>query len=126
MKKIKIAYWITTLLFCLPMLGSAFMYFTNVEIQTVFNHLGFPGYFRIELGIAKILGVVVLLIPNLWRDLKIFAYAGFTINIISAFIAHRASGDALQDSIAPLFLLIILALSYRFYNRLDQQFETAE
>ena len=121
MKKIKIGYWVVTLLFCLPMLGSAFMYFTNEEVQTVFAHLGFPDYFRVELGIAKVLGVAVLLIPGLPRDLKIFAYAGFTINMISAFIAHMASGDALQDSIAPLFLLIFLALSYRFMNRLSEQ-----
>lgn len=121
MKKTKIVYWVVTLLFCLPMLGSAFMYFTNEEIQIVFGHLGFPDYFRIELGIAKILGAAVLLIPGIPRDLKVFAYAGFTINMISAFFAHIASGDPIQDSIAPLFLLIILALSYRFMNKMHKQ-----
>ena len=121
MKKIKIAYWVVTILFCLPILGGAFMYFTSPDAQAMFAHLGFPDYFRVELGIAKFLGVLALLVPGLPRDLKIFAYAGFTINMISAFIAHMGSGDAIQDSIAPLFLLILLALSYRFMNRLNAE-----
>lgn len=123
MKKIKIAYWATTLVFCLFMLFSATMYFVSEEIQAIFGHLGFPDYFRIELGIAKYLGVAVLLIPNLPKTLKIFAYSGFTINMISAFIAHMAVGDPIPDSITPLFLLVVLAFSYRTMNRLNQHSE---
>jgi len=123
MKKIKIAYWATTLVFCLFMLFSATMYFANEEIKATFGHLGYPDYFRVQLGIAKYLGVAVLLIPGLPKVLKIFAYSGFTINMISAFIAHMAVGDPIQDSITPLFLLIVLGLSYRFMNRLNQHSE---
>ena len=59
MKKLKITYWITTVLFSVMMLFSATMYFTSPEMAQTFEHLGFPDYFRVELGIAKIIGVPV-------------------------------------------------------------------
>jgi hypothetical protein len=32
-------------------------------VAQAFTHLGFPGYFRVELSWAKILGVALLLAP---------------------------------------------------------------
>ena len=87
MKKLKITYWITTVLFSVMMLFSATMYFTSPEMAQTFEHLGFPDYFRVELGIAKIIGVLLLLAPFSGR-LKEWIYAGFTINMISGSIAH--------------------------------------
>ncbi|MBX9449952.1 MAG: DoxX family protein [Taibaiella sp.] len=46
MNKSKIIYWIATGLFSAMMMMSAFNYFTNPEMQEVFNHLGFPGYLK--------------------------------------------------------------------------------
>ena len=53
-----------------------------------FPHLGLPDYLRIELTIAKALGVLALLIPAVPRKVKEFAYFGFGITLISASIAH--------------------------------------
>jgi hypothetical protein len=61
-------------------------------------HLGFPDYFRIELGAGKLLGAIALILPFVPRKVKEFAYAGFTIIFVSAFIAHLASGDTCGDS----------------------------
>ena len=61
-------------------------------VAEAFTHLGFPAYFRVELSLAKLLGVLVLLAPVPAR-LKEWAYAGFAIDLFSAVVAHFAVGD---------------------------------
>ena len=55
-----------------------------------FTHLGFPAYFRVELSLAKLLGVVLLLAPVPPR-LKECAYAGFAIDLASALPSNLTS-----------------------------------
>ena len=117
MKAIKITYWTTTVLISLMMVFSAYSYFTNPEVKAGFTHLGFPDYFRIELGIAKIVGAFLLLIP-IHRAIKEWVYAGFTITFISAFIGHAVAGDPLHYAIMPLLFLVPLAVSYFTFHRL--------
>ncbi len=125
MKKNRIIFWTTTGLFSLMMLFSAYNYFVSPDVEAGFRHLGFPGYFRIELAMAKILGAIALLIPAIPGRLRQFAYAGFTINLISASIAHGFSGDPAQSVIMPLVFLVILAVSYVYGNRLRLTRQTA-
>ena len=117
-KTAKIIYWIPTVLFSLLMLYSASAYFNAPQIQAAFVHLGFPDYFRKELGIAKLIGAIALLAP-LPGKMKEWAYAGFGITLISALIAHISSGDSVQIFAPVLVALILLALSYIFYNRVN-------
>lgn len=119
MKKERIIYWATTGLFSAMMLFSAYMYFTAPEAKVSFNHLGFPDYFRIELGIAKLFGAIALLLPFIPKRIKQFSYAGFTINLISAAIAHASSGDAVIAIVTPLLFLIVLVVSYLSYSKLQ-------
>jgi len=72
-----------------------------------------PDYFRIELTIAKILGVLALLMPNVPYKIREFAYFGFGITLISASIAHFSSGDSLMFIVDPLIFLSLLIVSYR-------------
>ncbi|MFO8232438.1 MAG: DoxX family protein [Longimonas sp.] len=109
------AYWISTGLLSLMMAGSAYMYFTSPDIAASFENLGFPAYFRIELGIAKLLGVVALLAP-VPHFLKEWAYFGFIVSFVSAFIAHTAVGDPVMARMMPLVALTILAVSYMTYR----------
>jgi len=120
MKKDKIIYWVTTGIISLMMLFSAFSYLTNVEIKAAFTQLGFPGYFRIELAVAKILGAVVLLLPMTTVRLKEFAYFGFVITFISAAIAHLSSGQPVSVAIMPVVLLAVLAVSYLYLRKIKQ------
>jgi uncharacterized membrane protein YphA (DoxX/SURF4 family) len=124
MNKLKITYWITTGIFSAMMLFSATMYFTSPEMAQTFEHLGFPDYFRIEMGIAKIIGVLLLLAPFTGR-LKEWVYAGFTIIMVSASIAHAAAGDPISSVLTPLVLLGVLAVSYRTLQKLDEEIEPA-
>ncbi len=117
MKKDNIFFWITTGIVSVMMLFSAFNYLTNEAMKEAFVHLGFPSYFRIELAIAKILGAIVLILPSIPKQLKEFAYFGFAITLVSAFIAHLSSGDPFSVAFMPLVFLVILVVSYIYFHK---------
>ncbi|TXE13626.1 DoxX family protein [Algoriphagus aquimarinus] len=117
--KNKIIYWTATGLISLMMLFSAFAYFTDPNVSAGFTAMGFKDFFRIELGIAKILGVFVLLIPSTHKLVKEWAYAGFGITFISAFIAHSANGDPVSAMIMPIVALVFLATSRIFLSKIS-------
>lgn len=106
------------------MLFSAAMYFTSPDMAQTLEHLGFPDYFQVELGIAKIMGVLLLLAPFTGR-LKEGVYAGFTINMISGSFAHAAAGDPISAVLTPLVFLGVLAVSYVTLRKLDDEIEPA-
>lgn len=112
----KIVYWGATGLFSAMMLSSAVMYFTAPEMAANFQRMGFPDFFRVELGAAKILGVIALLAPGLDR-LREWAYAGFAITVVSAFILHVTMGDPLSAVLAPVIALALLLASYQGFRR---------
>lgn len=112
MKTQKIIYWVTTGLVSLGMVLSFFNYFMNPAMKAGYAHIGFPDWFRVELGIAKLLGAIALIVPAVPPRIKEWTYAGFFINFFSAIWAHHFAGDALGNVIAPVILLILLILSY--------------
>ena len=116
MKAIKISYWISTSVLALMMIYSAYAYLTQPAIAQGFIHLGFPSYFRVELAIAKLIGAIIILTP-LSSRIKEWAYAGFVITFISAFIAHTASGDPVSVRIMPLIFLAITVISYYTWSK---------
>jgi hypothetical protein len=118
MKAIKITYWTTTSIVSLMMIYSTYAYLTQAAIAQGFTHLGFPSYFRVELAIAKLIGAIVLLTP-LTSKIKEWAYAGFAITFVSAFIAHSASGDPVAMRAMPVVFLTLLVISYYTKLRKD-------
>jgi len=88
--------------------------------EGAFVHLGLPGYFKVELTIAKILGVLALVIPSVPVKIKEFAYFGFGLTLLSASIAHFARGDAhlsVLFVIDPLVFLVLLMVSYFYFEK---------
>ncbi len=89
--------------------------------EGAFVHLGFPSYFKVELTVAKILGVLALLIPAVPFKVKEFAYAGFAITLVSASIAHLGRGDARNLSVLyvidPLVFFGLLVVSYFYFEK---------
>jgi hypothetical protein len=89
--------------------------------EGAFVHLGFPPYFKVELTVAKILGVLALVIPTVPFKVKEFAYAGFAITLVSAAIAHFGRGDARNLSVLfvvdPLVFFCLLAVSYYYFEK---------
>lgn len=117
MKATKITYYVSTGLISLAMAFAAIAYFTVPDMKNAIQHLGFPDYFRIQLGVCKSLAAIALWLP--FRLLKAFAYIGLTINLISASIAHFVVGDPIFNIIYPLIYLAILILSYVTYQKLS-------
>lgn len=120
MKKDKIIFWISTGLLAAMMLFSAYSYFTSEDIKGAFAHLGFPDYFRLELGAAKAAGAVLLIIPAVPGKVKEFVYAGFAITFVSAFIAHISSGDPASVAVPPLVFAGILGVSYFYFQKISK------
>lgn len=116
MNKDNLIYWTTTGIIGGMMIFAGIFYLVSPEVADNFRHLGFPGYFRIELAIAKMLGGVVLLVPSIPYKVKGWAYAGFAIVFVSASFAHLNSGDGVVPTISPLVFLGMLIVSYRYLN----------
>ncbi len=117
-KAMSIFYWLVTTLFCLQMGFTAYAQLRLPQVAGEFTRLGFPGYFRVELSWAKLLGVVLLLAPVPAR-LKEWAYAGFAINLGSALIAHLAVGEGPESWAWAAGTGVLWGLSYFFWRRLQ-------
>jgi hypothetical protein len=115
---VAIGFWITTALFCLQVGFTAYAQLRLPQVAEAFAHLGFPDYFRVELALAKLLGVVLLLAPVPAR-LKEWAYAGFAITLGSALIAHFAVGDGPEAWGWAAGTSVLWGLSYLFWRRLE-------
>jgi hypothetical protein len=116
MKAIKITYWVTTTLVAIMMTYSSYAYLTQDAMVQAFRHLGYPDYFRVELAIGKLLGVILLIAP-ISAKIKEWVYAGFVITFISAFIAHSASGDPINYRVMPVLFLALILVSYFTYHK---------
>jgi len=117
MKSNKIIYWSITGLMGAAMLMNAYLYFTDPKMAEAFKHLGFPGFFRVELAVAKITGVIVLLVPVFSGKIKAWAYAGFGITFISAALAHYLANDPAKNITMPLIFLVLLIISSIYYSK---------
>ena len=107
----RIAYWGSTALVAVALLGSLSYLTGSEQVVSGFAKAGYPQHLRIVLGMAKPVAAIVLLVPGL-ALLKEWAYAGATFAWIMAFISARTSGEPVQVWIMPLVLLILLAISY--------------
>lgn len=121
MKKNKIIYWITTGIISLMMVFSAYSYFYNPMVSQGFQHMGFPDFFRVELGIAKLLAAFILILPFIPVRIKEWAYAGLGIVFISASITHIVLGDPVNAAITPLVMLAILVVSNIYLHKTNKQ-----
>src|SRR5438270_7298063 len=117
-KATTVVYWIVTTLFCLQMSFTAYAQLRLPQVAEAFTHLGFPGYFRVELSWAKFLGVALIVAPVPAR-LKEWAYAGFAITLVSALIAHFSMGDGPQAWGWAAATAVLWALSYFLWRRLE-------
>jgi len=113
-----LVYWALTALFCLQMLFTAYAQLRLPQVAEAFTHLGFPGYFRVELSLAKLAGVAPLLAPVPAR-LKEWAYAGFAIDLGSAVIAHLSVGDGPEAWGWALATGVLWGASYLSWRRLQ-------
>lgn len=119
MKKEKILFWTSTIIIFLfegvmPALTSQ----TELAKEGL-KHLGYPQYFGNALVVFKILGVLALIIPQVPKTLKEWAYAGFVFDFLFAAISHYAVDGIGFEAFFPFIILAILMVSYYYYHKLN-------
>ena len=119
MKKQKIFFWSSTTLIALfeglmPALTSQ-----SEMAKEGITHLGYPLYFGNALVIFKVLGVLALIIPQMPKRIKEWAYAGFAFDFIFAAISHGAVDGINGETFIPFIALTILGVSYFNYHKLN-------
>ncbi len=96
MKKINITYWIVTVIF------AAFMIFTSIPdimsstdaVNFMKGQLGYPQYIIPFIGIAKLSGAIVILIPGFPR-IKEWAYAGLVFDLVGAMYSVKMAAPGM-------------------------------
>ena len=94
---------------------------TDMSVQGI-TSLGYPLYFVPMLAVFKILGSIALIVPKVPARIKEWAYAGFGIDFIAAFVSLWVVTGFTAILIMPVAFMIILALSYNSYQKLAQPF----
>ena len=107
-----IAYWITTVLVVAELaLGGVWDILQIPYVRNVIDHLGYPRYFLVILGIWKVFGAVALVVPRFPR-LKEWAYAGAVFNYTGAVASHLAVGDGALAVVNPIVQVGLVAASW--------------
>lgn len=81
------------------------------ETTALMTGLGYPEYLMTILGVAKLLGVLAVLLPGrpLLRE---WAYAGFTFDMLGAGASHILAEDPVSSMMAAVISLVLLSASY--------------
>jgi hypothetical protein len=118
MKKTNILYWVFTGLFSAFMLSTAI---PNIILQAesvafIKDQLGYPEYFIPFIGIAKVLGVIGILVPGYPR-VKEWAYAGLFFDLAGATYSVIAVAGLQPDMAFMILPFAFLFLSYVFNQK---------
>ena len=122
MKKVNIIYWISTIIAAGLMLFSAIpdAWLTEDASKFMHDYMQFPDYFTRFIGIAKILGVIAILIPG-FPGIKEWAYAGLMFDLIGAIYSQIAMKSPFWGPqggwILMLIWIIPVVVSYIYYHK---------
>jgi len=119
MKKNKIGFWIFTILLSGLMLSSAIpgIMMSQGSVDMISKGMGYPQYMIPFLGVAKLLGVIAILIPGFPR-LKEWAYAGLTFDLVGAWYSSVALGTPFKQWVFFLLFFALVFGSYYFYHKI--------
>lgn len=126
MKKVKVLYWVFTALFAALMGMSAIpdVLSQPVAVEGMHNGLGYPVYFIPFIGVAKILGIIAILVPGFPR-VKEWAYAGLTFDLVGATYSIYSVHAPFGNVAFMILPLLLAALSYVFYQKKQRLAATA-
>jgi uncharacterized membrane protein YphA (DoxX/SURF4 family) len=117
MKKIKLLYWTFTIFFAALMIFTAIPDIMNVPNAVQYmTALGYPPYFTPFIGVAKVLGVIGILLPGYPR-LTEWAYAGLVFDLVGATYSQVATKQPAGGLFFMLFALALAFASYYFYHK---------
>ncbi|MBO9152330.1 DoxX family protein [Chitinophaga sp. GCM10012297] len=122
MKKTKIFYWIVTgLMAAFLGMGAFFDAISAPEaVKMISQDLGYPTYLVPFLGVAKLLGIIAILIPGFPR-VKEWAYAGLMFDLIGATYSSLAVGEQPGATAFMLIPIAFVIASYLLYHKLRKE-----
>lgn len=118
--KTKTIYWIVTgITAALLSFGAVFNALSDPQsVELIVTKLGYPPYVVPLVGVMKIIGCLVILIPG-FKRLKEWAYCGLFLDLGGAVYSHIAIG-APVSAWAPIFVFVaLLAGSYFLYHKVQ-------
>lgn len=89
----------------------------NPLVWDITLQLGYPAHFIYLLGVAKLTGITVLLIPNRLLRLKEWVFAGIFFDILFAFFSKIAV-LGFPATIDALIALAIISVTYLQFRKL--------
>jgi len=111
-------YWIGIFLTSLWFGASGFFELTkNALVWEITQQLGYPAHFIYLLGIAKVAGIIVLLIPNKLFRLKEWVFAGIFFDIIFAF-GSKVAVIGLGAAADAVIAFVMVSVTYAMYRKL--------
>lgn len=117
-KSTNIIFWVATGLFALAMFFSGItgVLVTADSVSLITDQLQYPKYIIAFLGVAKILGVIAILIPGYPR-IKEWAYAGLFFDLIGATYSSIAVNGPDPAILGMAMFYIPGILSYVYYHK---------
>ena len=118
-KTLNILYWVFTILFALLMLFSSIggLQPSEAAVKMMHGQLGYPVYLIQFLSIAKLLGVIAILIPGFNR-IKEWAYAGLFFDLIGATYSNIAAAGKFDPMVLAIAIWAIPGiLSYYYWHK---------
>ncbi len=117
---IVVLYWTFTLLLVAHFSLTAITLILRIPMITALvRHLGYPEYFPLLLGVAKLLGIAAILQP--WSaTLKEWGYAGMTFDVTAALFSHASVHDPAKDIAGPIVIMVLIAISYFGYSKVKK------
>lgn len=118
LKTTKIIYWIGVILTSLWFGASGFFEITtNPIVWEITQQLGYPSHFIYVLGIAKLSGVIVLLIPDKLLRLKEWVFAGVFFDIIFAF-SSKLAVIGIAGTTDAIIAFTMVTVTYTMFRKL--------
>lgn len=117
-KTTKIIYWIGAVLTSLWFGASGVGELSkNAFVWGITQQLGYPPHFIYILGVAKLSGVIVLLIPGKLLRLKEWVFAGIFFDIIFAFLS-KLFVLGLPATIDAIVAFVMVSVTYIMFRKL--------
>ena len=117
-KTTKAIYWTGASLMSLWFGASGFCELThNAVVWDITVKLGYPPHFIYILGVAKLAGVAVLLLPNKLLRLKEWVFAGIFFDILFAFFS-KIVVLGFPATIDAIIAFTIISVTYAMFRKL--------
>lgn len=120
-KTTKIIYWAGAIFMSLWFGASGFFELTkNSVVWDITLQLGYPSHFIYILGVFKLAGVIVLLLPNRLLRLKEWVFTGMFFDIIFAFFSKIAV-LGFASTIDAIVAFTVLSITYLLFRKIYPQ-----